>query len=84
MRTVNMHEAKTKLSSLVEAALSGEEVVIARAGTPLVKLVPVGRDARPRKPGRFKGMIRMAPDFDQTPEAIIAAFEGDANETSTP
>ena len=84
MRTVNMHEAKTKLSSLVEEALAGEDVIIARAGTPLVKLVPVRRDTRPRKPGRFKGMIRMAPDFDQTPEAIIAAFEGNASETPAP
>jgi prevent-host-death family protein len=79
-----MHEAKTKLSSLVEAALAGEDVIIAKAGTPLVKLVPVRRDTRPRQPGRFKGMIRMAPDFDQTPEGIVAAFEGDASETSTP
>lgn len=84
MRIVNMHEAKTKLSSLVEAALGGEEVIIARAGTPLVKLVPVRRDTRPRQPGRFKGKIRMAADFDQTPEAVIDAFEGNASETSAP
>lgn len=84
MRTVNMHEAKTKLSSLVEEALAGEDVIIARAGTPLVKLVPVHRDTRPRKPGRFKGKIRMASDFDQTPEEVMAAFEGNASETSAP
>lgn len=79
MRTVNMHEAKTKLSSLVEEALAGEDVIIARAGTPLVKHVPIHRNKRPRKPGRFKGMIRMAPDFDQTPEEISTAFEGNAS-----
>ena len=79
MRKVNMHEAKTKLSSLVEEALAGEDVIIARAGTPLVKLVPVYRDTRPRKPGRFKGMIRMAADFDETSEEVITAFEGNAN-----
>lgn len=84
MRMVNMHEAKTKLSSLVEEALAGEDVIIARAGTPLVKLVPVRRDTRPRKPGRFKGKIHMTPDFDQTPEEIIAAFEGNSSETSAP
>jgi prevent-host-death family protein len=84
MHIVNMHEAKTKLSSLVEEALAGEDVIIAKAGTPLVKLIPVHRDTQPRKPGRFKGMIRMAADFDQTPEEIIAAFEGNASETSTP
>lgn len=76
MRTVNMHEAKTKLSRLVEQALAGEEIIIARAGTPLVKLVPVQRDTRPRRPGRCKGQIRLAPDFDQTPEDLMAAFEG--------
>jgi prevent-host-death family protein len=78
MRTVNMHEAKSKLSSLVEAAMAGEEIVIARAGTPLVKLVPVHRDTRPREPGRFTGKIRIAPDFDPTPEDVMAAFEGNA------
>ncbi len=77
MRTVNMHEAKSKLSSLVKEAVAGEDVFIAKAGTPLVKLVPVDRDTRPREPGRYKGRIRIAPDFDQTPEEVVAAFEGD-------
>jgi prevent-host-death family protein len=78
MRIVNMHEAKSQLSSLVAEAMAGEEIIIARAGTPLVQLVPVQRDTRPRQPGRFTGKIRLAPDFDPTPEAVIAAFEGDA------
>ena len=76
MHTVNMHEAKTKLSSLVEEAVAGEEVVIAKAGMPMVRLVPVQRDTRPRKPGRFKGKISIAADFDHTPEEVIEAFEG--------
>lgn len=75
MRTVNMHEAKTKLSVLVEEALNGEQVIIGKAGKPLARLVPFQPDKKPRKPGRLKGMIKLAPDFDQTPEEVINAFE---------
>lgn len=76
MHTINMHEAKTKLSSLVEEAIAGEDVVIARAGTPMVRLVPVQRNARPRTPGRFKGRISLSADFQRTPPEVIDAFEG--------
>lgn len=76
MHTVNMHEAKTKLSSLVEEAVAGEDVIIAKAGTPLVRLVPVQRDISQRTPGRLKGKISIAKDFDETPEEVIRAFEG--------
>jgi len=64
MTTVNMHEAKTHLSRLVEQAARGETVVIAKAGKPLVKLVPV--DAPPRKPriGFMKGEIKVPDDFN--------------------
>lgn len=78
MHTVNMHEAKTKLSSLVEEAVAGEEVIIARAGKPVVKLVPVQRVTSRRTPGRFKGRISISEDFGKTPEDVIRAFEGDA------
>ena len=78
MHTVNMHEAKTRLSALVKDALAGEEVVIAKAGQPLVKLVPLQQDLRPRQPGRYKGKIKIAADFDETPAEIIDAFEGEA------
>lgn len=78
MHTVNMHEAKTKLSSLVEEAVTGEEVIIAKSGYPLVRLVPVQRDVRPRVPGRFKGLISLAEDFEQTPKEVINDFEGTA------
>lgn len=78
MHTVNMHEAKTKLSSLVEEAVTGEEVIIAKSGSPLVRLVPVQRDVRPRVPGRFKGLISLEEDFEQTPEEVINDFEGKA------
>ncbi len=75
MHAVNMHQVKTKLSSLLDEVLQGEEVVIAKAGKPLVRLVPFHPDKKPRKPGRLKGRIKMAPDFDQTPEVVIKAFE---------
>ena len=76
MHLVNMHEAKSKLSSLVKEVLSGKEVVIAKAGKPLVKLIPFQQDSRPRVPGRYKNQIEIAPDFDLTSEDIIKAFEG--------
>lgn len=74
---VNIHEAKSRLSQLVQRALKGEKVVIARAGKPLLDLVPHRRAAEaPRKPGRFRGRIRMAPDFDSLPSDVLDDFEG--------
>lgn len=64
MHVVNVHEAKAKLSELLEEAVAGGDVVIARRGAPVVRLVVVDA-ARPRPvPGRLKGRIFMAPDFD--------------------
>jgi prevent-host-death family protein len=73
--TVNMHQAKSSLSRLVERALSGEEIVIARNGEPLVKLVPVSKEQKPRVPGRLKGKVWMAPDFEFTNAEIEELFE---------
>jgi prevent-host-death family protein len=73
--TVNMHQAKSSLSRLVERALAGEEIVIARNGEPLVKLMPVEKERKPRVPGRLKGKVRMAPDFEFTAEEIEELFE---------
>ena len=67
---VNMHQAKTTLSRLVERALAGEEIIIGRNGTPLVRLVPVRKTAEPRVPGRSKGRIWISPDFELTDEEI--------------
>ena len=78
MHTVNMHEAKTKLSSLVQQALNGEDIVIARAGKPLVRLVPFQEPRQPRRPGRLKGQILTREDFDATDAAIAELFEGGA------
>lgn len=74
--TFNMHQAKTSLSRLVERALAGEEIVIARNGEPLVKLVPVPKERKPRVPGRGKGKIWISPDFEFTDEEIKELFEG--------
>ncbi|MBX6422360.1 type II toxin-antitoxin system Phd/YefM family antitoxin [Thermosulfurimonas sp. F29] len=71
---VNMHEAKSQLSRLVELVLKGEEVIIARAGKPVAKLVPYRKDRR-RVPGRLKGQIEIAPDFDDSSEGITKMFE---------
>ena len=73
---VNMHEAKTQLSKLGELAWQGEEVVIARDGEPYLYLLPYRGAAKPRRPGDLKGQIWMAPDFDETPQEVIDAFEG--------
>lgn len=74
---INMHEAKSKLSALGEKAWKGEKVVIARAGTPYLDLLPHKETPIQRKPGRFKGQIQMSVDFDQTPDELIDAFMGE-------
>ncbi|OGT91569.1 MAG: hypothetical protein A2286_04775 [Gammaproteobacteria bacterium RIFOXYA12_FULL_61_12] len=76
MHQINMHEAKSTLSLLVEEALSGEEVVIAKSGDPVVRLVPYRERIEPRRPGRWRGRVWIAKDFDETPREIVDAFEG--------
>lgn len=73
---VNMHQAKSSLSRLVERALAGDEVVIARNGEPLVRLVPIEKKRQPRVPGRGKGKIWISPDFEFTDQEITELFEG--------
>jgi prevent-host-death family protein len=76
-KTVNLYEAKTQLSKLVEKAARGEEVVIAKAGEPKARLVPIARPVRNRRPGAWKGRVVIAPDFDAPlPEEVLASFEG--------
>jgi len=78
--TLNLYEAKTQLSSLVDQAAAGEEIIIAKNGKPMAKLVPFKEKVK-RKPGRLKGKIWMSKDFDapMTNEEL-AAFEGSAND----
>ena len=78
MRTVNVHEAKTHLSKLLARVAKGEEVVIAKAGHPVARLVPVAKARRmDQLLGVDKGRIWMARDFTAPlPEDVLAAFEG--------
>ncbi len=73
-KTANIHEAKTQLSRLIEAALEGEDVVIQKAGKPVVRLVPVSPRSVTRKPGAWKGKVRIAKDFDETSEEMVDSF----------
>ncbi|MEM5403931.1 MULTISPECIES: type II toxin-antitoxin system Phd/YefM family antitoxin [Paraburkholderia] len=77
MQTVNIHEAKTQFSRLVDAAAGGEEIVIAKAGKPAARLVPIEKTKVTRRFGGLKGKVRIADDFDAPlPDDLIAAFEG--------
>lgn len=76
---VNIYEAKTQLSDLVERAAGGEDIVIAKAGTPRVRLVPVRAPRRDREPGGWEGRIRIAEDFDAADESIAALFLGESS-----
>lgn len=78
MVVVNMHEAKTNLSRLVERVERGEEIVIGRHGTPVARLVPYAAKREPRRAGRLAGRLLATADFDQTPEWVVDAFEGPA------
>ena len=68
MEKINLFEAKASLSSLVTRAMAGEEIVIAKHGKPMVKLVPVAQ--QPRVPGSATGLVKMADDFAETPEGF--------------
>lgn len=72
----NMYQAKTHLSRLIEKALQGEEVILAKAGTPLVRLIPVSNLIEPVKIGLLKGQIEIANDFNQLSPEIEEMFEG--------
>ncbi len=75
MATVNVHQAKTHLSRLLERVSKGEEITIAKSGKPVARLVGISK-AR-RRPGRLKGKIRMTEDFDAAlPEGIAGPFRG--------
>jgi prevent-host-death family protein len=75
-KTLNLYEAKTRLSSLVEEAAAGTEIVIAKAGVPRARLVPLKPRVR-RRPGGSKGRIWIAPDFDAPlPDDVLDLFEG--------
>jgi prevent-host-death family protein len=77
MDTVNLYEAKTKLSSLVERAAAGEEIIIAKAGRPVARLVPLEKRTKPRELGFLAGQVWVADNFDDPlPDEIHRGFEG--------
>ena len=67
---INIHQAKTHLSRLIEDVASGNEVLIARGGRPMARLVPLRRDETPRRPGMLKGKLKISDDFDLTTAAV--------------
>jgi len=77
MGVFNVHDAKTHLSRILERVAQGEEIIIAKSGRPVAKLVRLA--AEPRRPGRLKGRIRVGADFDEPlPDEILAAFRGES------
>jgi prevent-host-death family protein len=78
MRRVNVHEAKSQLSKLLEEVEGGERVVIARAGEPVAMMIPYKVAVRRRRLGLFEGQAKMSADFDELPSDIAAAFGADS------
>ena len=77
MRIVNIHAAKTQLSRLVDAAASGEEIIIARSGKPIARLGPLAGPRPRRRLGILAGKLVLPEDFDAPlPEEVLHAFEG--------
>ena len=76
--SVNVYEAKTHLSQLLDRAAAGEEIIIARAGRPVARLVALAdSSSRRRMPGGWRGKVSMTADFDELPPEIDAAFRGE-------
>lgn len=77
MKQVNIHQAKTQLSRLVDLAAGGEEIIIAKAGNPVARLVPYIAKGAVRRPGAMRGKIRIKRNFDAPPpKALLDAFDG--------
>lgn len=78
VQSINLYDAKTQLSQLVDRAAAGEEIVIAKAGRPMARLIPFKSRTAPRVPGALKGQIVIAPDFDAPlPDELARAFRGE-------
>jgi prevent-host-death family protein len=77
MIQINIHQAKTQLSRLVQRVAGGEEIIIAKAGKPIARLVPYVAKGAVRRPGAMRGKIRIKKNFDAPlPKEILASFEG--------
>jgi prevent-host-death family protein len=77
VKTVNIYEAKTQLSRLVEEAASGEDVVIARAGRPVARLTRLQKTPRKRRLGLLEGRFKIPDDFNRPLPEVVRAFEND-------
>lgn len=77
MQLINIHQAKTNLSKLIEKTLNGEDIVIAKAGKPVVKLVTYKEKLKPRKIGLLKGKIFVPDNFNDEDEEINKLFYGE-------
>jgi prevent-host-death family protein len=76
-KIVNLYEAKTRLSSLVREAASGTEIIIAKAGRPMARLVPLASASAPRRPGGWEGQVVISDDFDaELDEDSLEAWYG--------
>ncbi|MGE5307078.1 MAG: type II toxin-antitoxin system Phd/YefM family antitoxin [Alphaproteobacteria bacterium] len=77
MDQVNIHQAKTQLSRLVDRVAGGEEIIIAKSGKPVARLVPYAPKRAARRPGAMRGKIRIKKNFDAPlPKELLASFEG--------
>jgi prevent-host-death family protein len=77
MESVNIYDAKTRLSQLVDKAAAGEDVVVSRNGKPLVRITALVVENRPVKFGVLRGKVKIAPDFDAPlPNDVLAEFAG--------
>ncbi len=75
---VNIHEAKTHFSKFINSALKGDEIIVARGGKPLIRLVPYTEEPQKRRGGQLKGLMKIADDFDAPlPDALLKQFYGD-------
>ncbi|MGB5055351.1 MAG: type II toxin-antitoxin system prevent-host-death family antitoxin [Nitrospirales bacterium] len=77
MKTVDVSEAKARISQLLDLVASGEEVVIVRAGRPMAKLIPYQIKQQSRKPGSWKGKVKIAKDFDKLHDGLSRVFRGE-------
>lgn len=76
--SINLYDAKTNLSQLVDRAAGGEEIIIAKAGRPMARLMPLAERTAPRVSGRLKGRVSIGADFDAPlPDDIAGAFLGE-------
>jgi len=74
-QTINIHEAKTRLSQLVQQVEDGDEIIIARANKPVARLIAYQQKPVKRRLGEAKGMVEIMPDFDQLPGDFMEHFE---------